>query len=115
MNAPLLQAENVGFSYDESLALAGMNLTIREGEFVCLLGPSGCGKTTLLNLIAGFLFPTTGQLKFRGTSITRPGPERAVVFQNGALLDWMTVRDNVTFSHICRRTPLHSERKSVGR
>ncbi|WP_162594351.1 ABC transporter ATP-binding protein [Variovorax sp. PBL-E5] len=82
-----------------------MNFTIREGEFVCLLGPSGCGKTTLLNLIAGFLFPTSGRLRFRGQPITRPGPDRAVVFQNGALLDWLTVKDNITFSQICRRMP----------
>ena len=111
-NAPLVQCENVAFSYEGQQALTNVDFTIRDGEFVCLLGPSGCGKTTLLNLIAGFLFPTSGQLKFRGAPITQPGPERAVVFQNGALLDWMTVRDNITFSQICRNVPV-AQRKVI--
>ncbi|MEC5383550.1 ABC transporter ATP-binding protein [Aurantimonas sp. C2-6-R+9] len=78
-------------------ALATVNLTIRENEFLCLLGPSGCGKTTLLNLIAGFIPPTSGKISIEGTPITKPGPDRGVVFQDYSLFGWLTVRGNVEF------------------
>ena len=108
----ILRAEKLSFSYEGNLVLEGASFSVTEGEFVCLLGASGCGKTTLLNLIAGFLQPTAGLLHFRGKPITGPGPERAMVFQNAALFDWMTVRDNITFSQICRERPT-SERASI--
>jgi NitT/TauT family transport system ATP-binding protein len=70
---------------------------VQPGEFVCLLGPSGCGKSTLLNAIAGFSLPTSGIIEVNGTAITRPGPDRGMVFQEYALFPWMTVRKNVEF------------------
>ncbi len=72
-----------------------INLTVQEGEFVCLIGHSGCGKTTLLNMVSGFAQPTTGEVRLQGQRITRPGPERMVVFQNYALLPWKTAFENV--------------------
>jgi nitrate/nitrite transport system ATP-binding protein len=76
-------------------ALKGINLSVKEGEFVSIIGHSGCGKSTVLNLIAGLLQPTTGNLFCAGREISKPGPERAVVFQNHSLLPWLTCFENV--------------------
>src|ERR1700721_2509027 len=81
----------------EVRALDGISLTINEGEFVALLGPSGCGKSTLLNLLAGFESKTEGTLLFDGKTVTRPGPDRGVVFLEPALFPWLTVWQNVIF------------------
>jgi NitT/TauT family transport system ATP-binding protein len=92
--------ENVAKTYsgqNEVRALDGISLTINEGEFVALLGPSGCGKSTLLNLLAGFEKTTEGTLLFDGESVTRPGPDRGVVFQEAALFPWLNVWQNVIF------------------
>jgi len=76
-------------------ALNDINLSVNEGEFVSIIGHSGCGKSTVLNLIAGLLAPTQGHLFCAGREIARPGPERAVVFQNHSLLPWLTCFENV--------------------
>ncbi len=78
-------------------ALKNVNLTIKPGEFISFVGPSGCGKTTLLNIIAGFLEPTSGTVFMDGQEIKRPGPDRGVVFQQYAVFPWLTVRQNVEF------------------
>ena len=78
-------------------ALQNVSLSIRQGEIVSVLGPSGCGKTTLLNIIAGFLAPTDGTISLNGHAVTGPAAERGMVFQKGALFEWMNVRDNVSF------------------
>jgi len=78
-------------------ALENVNFTLAEGELLSVLGPSGCGKTTLLNIIAGFLHPTGGQLSLGGQRIDAPGVERGMVFQQGALFEWLTVAENVNF------------------
>jgi NitT/TauT family transport system ATP-binding protein len=82
---------------EEVVALRDINLAIAPGEFVCLLGPSGCGKSTLLNAIAGFAPPTSGRILVDGRTITAPGPDRGMVFQEYALFPWMTVAQNVAF------------------
>ena len=73
-------------------ALKNVSLDIKEGELMSVLGPSGCGKTTLLNIVAGFLAPTEGSIILNNHNVTGPAPERGMVFQQGALFEWMTVR-----------------------
>jgi NitT/TauT family transport system ATP-binding protein len=79
------------------MVLKDLGFMIKEGQFVCILGPSGCGKTTLLNLIAGFISPSQGQVLLDGHEIRDPGPDRAVVFQDATLFPWLTVCKNVEF------------------
>lgn len=78
-------------------ALDGINLDVRQGEFLCLVGPSGCGKSTLLNLIAGLEQPTRGEILMEGRPVHGPGPERMVLFQEAALFPWLNVLHNVEF------------------
>ena len=78
-------------------ALQNVSLHLEPGELMAVLGPSGCGKTTLLNIIAGFLAPTAGQVHLNGRQVTGPHKERGMVFQQGALFEWMTAAENVGF------------------
>lgn len=78
-------------------ALSPTTLTVSNGEFLVLVGPSGCGKTTLLNIVAGLLTSDSGEVWVGDERVTGPGPDRAVVFQDGALFPWLTVRQNVEF------------------
>ena len=82
-------------AFGGSLVLAGVDLTIRKGEFVSLIGHSGCGKSTLLNLVAGLVKPSAGALILAEREIGGPGPDRGVVFQNHSLLPWLTCFENV--------------------
>ena len=89
----------------EVVALKDIALDIPQGQFVCLLGPSGCGKSTLLNAIAGFSLPTRGSITADGKTVTGPGPDRGMVFQEYALFPWMTVEKNIAFGLEIKGTP----------
>jgi taurine transport system ATP-binding protein len=78
-------------------ALKDVSFTLKKGGLMTVLGPSGCGKTTLLNIIAGFLRPTDGKIILGEKEINGPGVERGMVFQQGALFEWLTVAENVNF------------------
>ena len=96
-----LEAKNIVkyFSHDSHKlkALDGVNLQVEAGDFVCLVGPSGCGKSTFLRIVAGLESPDEGQILFDGHPVTETGPERIMVFQEGALFPWLKVQDNVEF------------------
>lgn len=92
--------QQVGKIFEGARAVTALNdvtFTIGDGEFVALLGPSGCGKSTLLNLVAGFERQSRGTVLVDSLAVTRPGPDRGVVFQEAALFPWLTVWENVTF------------------
>ena len=78
-------------------ALQDVSLNLKKGELLSVLGPSGCGKTTLLNIVAGFLAPTEGKIQLNDEYVAGPGPERGMVFQQGALFEWMNVRKNISY------------------
>ncbi len=86
-------------------ALKNINLNIKGGELLSVLGPSGCGKTTLLNILAGFLAPTAGVIDLNGHNVVGPHPERGMVFQQGALFEWMNVSENIGFGPSMKGTP----------
>ena len=86
-----------GNKKEKKLVLKDISFEVHDGEFVSLVGPSGCGKTTTLNIIAGFQKPDSGQVLVNGKPVTKPGPDRAFVFQNYALLPWLKVGDNIMY------------------
>ena len=97
----IIDFENVGRTYGSGpskfVALEGINLQVPDRQFMAIVGPSGCGKTTLMRMVAGLDYPTEGAVKVDGETITAPGPDRAVVFQQFALFPWKTVRQNIAF------------------
>ena len=82
-----------------------LSLTIDPGEFVCVVGPSGHGKSTVLNLIAGFIAPTSGRVACNGQGVTGPGPDRGVVFQADTLFMWRRVAENIGYGLKARHVP----------
>jgi len=96
-------------------ALKDVSLDIEAGQIITVLGPSGCGKTTLLNIVAGFLAPTEGKVVLNGQTVQGPGAERGMVFQQGALFEWMNVRANVAFGPRMKGTPKAEQDEKVKR
>ncbi|MBN6888211.1 ABC-type nitrate/sulfonate/bicarbonate transport system ATPase subunit [Cytobacillus horneckiae] len=100
---PKLQSQFLDVTYvnnktgSEVIALKNINLTIEEGEFICIVGPSGCGKTTFLNTIIGFIKPSNGSILLDNKKIEGPGRDRSMVFQSPSLLPWRNVKDNVMY------------------
>jgi NitT/TauT family transport system ATP-binding protein len=88
---------NNGSRSETMEAIKNVNLSIEEGQFVCIVGPSGCGKTTLLNILAGLDRPTEGEVILDGRPVYETGPDRCMVFQENALFPWLRVIDNVEF------------------
>jgi NitT/TauT family transport system ATP-binding protein len=115
---PVVEARDVTVTYERSrgqgelVALQGFSVDVREGEFLTIVGPSGCGKSTFLNLVAGLRFPAAGELLVDGKPVTGPAQDRAVVFQEYALMPWRTVEGNVRFGlEMQRRIDSSSDEK----
>ena len=107
---PQIEIDHVSHHYRPAtgravLALSDISLSIRAREFVALLGPSGCGKSTLLYLLGGFLPVETGRILVDGKAVSKPGPDRGIVFQHFALFPWKTVRQNVLYGLERQRMP----------
>jgi NitT/TauT family transport system ATP-binding protein len=100
---PAIEARDVAVEYERTrekgtlVALEHFTLEVAEGEFLAVVGPSGCGKSTFLNVVAGLVPPAEGEVKVFGKEVSGPGPDRAVVFQDYALMPWRTVEKNVRF------------------
>lgn len=103
---PIVQVQNLNKTYETGVeALKDINLDFPRGQLTTLLGPSGCGKTTLLKIIAGLLDRTSGDVLVKDKVVSGPGPERAFVFQDFALMPWATVLRNVAFGLELRNVP----------
>ena len=119
MNPSKISFQNVSCVFDIGgspfQAVDSVNLDIAEGEIVTLVGPSGCGKSTLMNMVAGLLEPSAGQVLVDGKPVSGPGPERGVIFQQYALFPWLTVRENVAFGLQIAKVPKSQQDEIVNR
>ena len=92
-----------------------VSFSIQDREFVSIIGPSGCGKTTMMNIVAGFVMPTSGTVLLDGNPVSGPGPERGVIFQEYGVFPWLTVKENIAFGLklAANRVP-EAEREQIG-
>lgn len=117
---PLIEFRRASMEYrstsgEVTTVFKSLDLVIRTGEFFCVIGPSGCGKTTLLNMIAGFVGPTSGSVLADGSPISSPGADRGCVFQEYSLFPWLTVEQNIEFGLRSRGVPKDERRTLVAR
>ena len=114
---PALEIRKLGVRYATKAgtvdALSGVDLSMKDGEFLVAIGASGCGKTTLLSCIAGFLPPTEGTIELGGAPVVAPGADRGVVFQKHALMPWLDVAENVEFGLRMRGVPAADRRRTA--
>jgi NitT/TauT family transport system ATP-binding protein len=103
------------FTRERVVALDGVDLEVKEGEFLTVVGPSGCGKSTLLGILAGLVQPTRGEVLLDGRPVTGPGPDRGVVFQEFAILPWRTVERNIAHGLEIRGVPRAERAATVRR
>jgi ABC-type nitrate/sulfonate/bicarbonate transport system ATPase subunit len=101
----------VGREHVRTHALRDVSFDVRPHEFVAIIGPSGCGKSTVLRILGGLVAPTSGDVEVSGRPVTRPGPDRATVFQHPSLMPWRTVRDNVTLALEFAKVPRDQRRE----
>ena len=117
MKDSIIEIKNLNIEFTSEnqkvVALEKINLDINKNEFICIMGVSGCGKTTLLNALAGFIQPTNGKILLKGNEIQGPGPDRAVVFQDDAVFPWLSVEDNIAYSHKIKSTYGDKEKELV--
>jgi len=116
---PRIKLEHLYFAYEEAgvgnYIVEDFSLDIHDREFVSIVGPSGCGKTTLLNMIAGLLPPTSGQILVDGVRPERPGPDRTMVFQSDAVFPWYTVAGNIEYGLKAIGKPRKERQQTVNR
>src|SRR6516165_10456788 len=116
-----LEAQDVRLDYlqprtnSRLRALGGVDLKVMDGEFVTIVGPSGCGKTTFLSVVDGLIPASAGRVLVDGRAVTKPGPDRAVVFQDASLLPWRTVLGNVRYGLECLGMRTREARKKAAR
>src|SRR5215210_5452866 len=92
-----VELRDVTMRFGSTRVFEHIDLGVRDGEFVCILGPSGCGKSTVLNIAAGFLAPTEGEVRIDGEKVVAPDPRRIFVFQERGVFPWLTVEGNIGF------------------
>jgi NitT/TauT family transport system ATP-binding protein len=101
MTIPRIRFDDVRVDFDTAhgpmRVVDGVSFDIAQGEFVSVIGPSGCGKTTMMNIVGGFVQPTSGRVLLDGTPVGGPGPDRGVIFQEYGVFPWLTVRENIEF------------------
>jgi NitT/TauT family transport system ATP-binding protein len=97
MSEPRITFDRVSVEFGPLRVVDDVSYDIRDGEFVSVIGPSGCGKTTMLNIVAGFMQPSRGEVRLDGKPIAGPGPDRGVIFQEYGVFPWLTVRQNIAF------------------
>jgi len=111
-----LRFEDVGVDFPTAAGpmcvVDGVDLEVRQGEFVSIIGPSGCGKTTLLNIVGGFVKPTRGQVLLDHEPVRGPGPDRGVIFQEYGVFPWLTVRGNIEFGLGLRANGRHAGQRA---
>lgn len=110
-----LELDEIRLAYNGASVIDGLSLSVRPGEILVLTGPSGCGKTTVLRALAGLLAPQTGRVLADGVEVTSTSGERAVVFQDNALLPWRTVRSNIELALRLRGEPRATRRVQAER
>lgn len=115
---PTISIKNINKFYtssdgNEVHALKDVNLTVSDGEFVCIVGPSGCGKSTLLEIIAGLMEPTTGTIELDGKPVNGTSRDIGVVFQDPSLFPWRTIRNNIAFGMEVANVPKEQQEKQI--
>lgn len=119
MSSGIIEIKNLSMTYETDdtsyTALKNINLSVKEGEFICIVGSSGCGKSTLLGVLEGLNKPSGGEVLINGEPVKGPGTERAVVFQNYSLFPWMSAKQNIAFAvyETNKKTSKLSKRQSL--
>jgi NitT/TauT family transport system ATP-binding protein len=118
MTSPVRIAfRDVSVRFGALTVVENVSYEVRDREFVSIIGPSGCGKTTMMNIVAGFVQPTAGQVLLDGQPVAGPGPERGVIFQEYGVFPWLTVEQNIAFglNLAANRVPAAEQREIVER
>jgi taurine transport system ATP-binding protein len=111
-NEPVIETKNVNLFYENFHALKAINLKVYQNDFVCVLGSSGCGKSSLLQVLAGFCHPASGEVTIGGKLYRKPNPDVGVVFQHPNLFPWLTIEKNIAFGLRMKSVP-KAERKRI--
>ena len=108
-----IRFEHVSVQFGRLRVVDDVSYAINDGEFVSVIGPSGCGKTTMLNMVAGFMVPTSGAVKLDGVPVAGPGPDRGVIFQEYGVFPWLTVKQNIAFGLKLRASRVPAEEREA--